>query len=78
MKQLSSRELQVAFLICRGRTYKEIGKMLNLSPKTVENYVENIKNKLGCSFKSDIIDFFEKNKNIDETTIPSNDKTRFN
>lgn len=46
---LSDRELEVFELIGRGKTTRQIAAKLNLSPKTVETYRENIKTKLDLS-----------------------------
>lgn len=45
---LSRRELDVLRLISVGRTNREIGRELFLSPRTVEMYVGNILSKLNC------------------------------
>ena len=44
---LTSRELQVARLIARGRSNKEIAAELVISQRTAEGHVENILTKLG-------------------------------
>ncbi|MBT4879998.1 MAG: helix-turn-helix transcriptional regulator [Alphaproteobacteria bacterium] len=43
---LSPREKQCMDLICEGMTSCEIAKILNLSSRTIESYVSNIKDKL--------------------------------
>lgn len=53
---LSRREKQCANLLIRGKTAKEIAAQLNLSHRTIEFYIENIKNKLHVSTKSELID----------------------
>ena len=45
-RDLSNREMDVLVHLARGRTNSEIGKALNLSEKTVENYVGNILDKM--------------------------------
>lgn len=45
-KRLSSRELQVVFMIVRGLSPKEIAQKLFLSSKTISTYRNNIFNKL--------------------------------
>ena len=45
-RDLSDREMSVLAEVARGRTNAEIGKRLNLSEKTVSNYVSNIREKL--------------------------------
>ena len=57
----SKQEYCCLELLARGRTMKEIGRVLRISPRTVESYVESIKNKIGCNFKSQILDTFYKN-----------------
>ena len=47
IESLSDRELQVFRLLGEGRNNKEIAQQLNLCPKTVETYRDNIKRKLG-------------------------------
>lgn len=59
-RSLSSREFQCLSLLSNGRTMKEIGKHLGLSPRTIESYINSIKNKLGCINKSEVIRIFEK------------------
>ena len=48
-----------------GRTTKEIGKIISLSSRTVESYIENIKLKLGVRNTSIIIDIFLENNLTD-------------
>lgn len=45
--KLTSRESEVATLLARGRTNKEIAEHLTVSPRTVEGHVESILRKLG-------------------------------
>jgi DNA-binding CsgD family transcriptional regulator len=53
---LTKREREVANLILRGMTSKEIGKELGLSPRTIESHVENMKRRLDCPRKSALVD----------------------
>jgi DNA-binding NarL/FixJ family response regulator len=46
---LSDRELEVFRLIGQGHTTRQVAQKLNLSPKTVESYRENIKHKLNLA-----------------------------
>lgn len=46
IESLSDRELEVFEQIGQGETTRKIAEKLNLSPKTVETYRENIKHKL--------------------------------
>lgn len=45
-RELSDRELDVLAEVARGKSNAEIGQKLNLSEKTVRNYVSNILEKL--------------------------------
>lgn len=49
MESLTDRELEVFERIGHGLTTKEIADNLELSPKTIESYRENIKSKLGLN-----------------------------
>lgn len=47
----SPNELQVVNLIRKGKTTKEMARLLNLSPRTVESYRDSIRKKLGLKNK---------------------------
>lgn len=50
----TDREMDTLFYTLTGYTSKESGKMLGLSHRTVESYLDNIKDKLHCNSKSEI------------------------
>ena len=52
--QLSLRQLQCAKLLVQGKTAKEIANQINLSTRTVEHYIHNIKLKLNCRNKTEV------------------------
>ena len=52
---LSEREVAVARLVADGRTHKEIGGQLYVSPKTVEHHVARIRQKLGAATRAELI-----------------------
>lgn len=52
---LSDRELEVARLVLDGRTYREIGAQLYLSPKTVEHHVARVRTKLGAASRAELV-----------------------
>jgi DNA-binding CsgD family transcriptional regulator len=52
---LSEREVEVARLVLAGRTHREIGAQLFLSPKTVEHHVARIRAKLGATNRAEMI-----------------------
>lgn len=55
---LSKLESTIIQHTLKGKTAKEIASVLHLSPRTVENYLAAIKNKVGVSKKSELIEFF--------------------
>lgn len=52
---LSEREAEVARLVSEGRTHKEVGGQLFISPKTVEHHVARIKQKLGATSRAEML-----------------------
>lgn len=54
--KLTSRETECLFLLVSGKSAKEMAKFLEISPRTVEYYIENIKSKLCVSSRSEIIE----------------------
>ena len=53
--QLSAREREVLGLIINGLTNKEIGRALDVSPRTVETHRANLFAKLGAESLADLI-----------------------
>lgn len=53
------KEIDVISALINGKSVKSIAVLLNLSPKTVETHLRNIKQKLNCSSKETVIDFIE-------------------
>jgi|688.fasta_scaffold197151_3 DNA-binding CsgD family transcriptional regulator len=51
----TSREAEVMVHLLQGKTVKSSANILRLSPRTVEFYVKNMKIKLGCRTKSELI-----------------------
>lgn len=58
---LTSRELAILKLFCKGYTYKEIGAKLNISPRTVESHKKNIQTKLSVRSTAEMIEFAYQN-----------------
>jgi DNA-binding NarL/FixJ family response regulator len=52
---LTDREREVLQHVARGYPYREIGEQLHISPKTVENHVRNILDKLHLNRKQELI-----------------------
>lgn len=57
LQQLSSREQEVLALTAEGYSSREIGKMLFISPKTVDTYRSRIMNKLRLDHRSELVRF---------------------
>jgi len=57
---LSNRERQCIILTARGFSSKEIAKILNISFRTVEEYLEHAKNRLKCRNKAHLVSTYIK------------------
>jgi two-component system, NarL family, response regulator DevR len=60
-RELSDRELGVLVEVARGRTNSEIGAVLNLSEKTVRNYVSSVLEKLHLSNRIELATYAVQN-----------------
>jgi DNA-binding NarL/FixJ family response regulator len=52
---LSEREVEVARLVLAGRTHRDIGAQLYISPKTVEHHVARIRTKLRATTRAEFV-----------------------
>jgi len=52
----TKREAECMLWLLRGKTIGGVALVLKLSPRTVEYYIKNMKNKLGCRTKFELID----------------------
>lgn len=52
---LSGREREVAELVLSGLTYKQVGKRLFISAKTVEHHIGRIKQRLGATSREELL-----------------------
>jgi DNA-binding NarL/FixJ family response regulator len=52
---LTEREREVLQHVARGYPYREIGERLHIAPKTVENHVRNILDKLQLSRRQELV-----------------------
>ena len=52
---LTNREALCIEPLLAGCSYKQIAKLLNISPRTVESRLEQLRYKLGCDRKQDLI-----------------------
>lgn len=68
--KLSKRQKQCLLLMVKGKTNTEIANILELQKRTVEHYIEDLKNKLGCTKRGEIIEESIKKGYIN--IVPSN------
>jgi len=57
---LTSREKEIAKLICEGYSYKEIGEELYIAERTVAKHIQNIFEKVSVSSKMELYQKLEK------------------
>lgn len=55
---ISPREHECLSHLLQGKTVKETAQCLGLSPRTVEEYLQRLKQKLGCRYNRDLIKLF--------------------
>ncbi len=59
-KFLSKREAQCLAMLCEGGASKDIALKLGLSLRTVEDYINRIKNKTNCRYKNQMINTYHQ------------------
>jgi non-specific serine/threonine protein kinase len=62
---LSSRELEVTQLVARGLSSPEIGDLLHLSPRTVDNHLARIYAKLGFSSRLQLASWYVRAPSVE-------------
>lgn len=62
----TQREIQCLEYMLLGHSMKSVANLLDLSPRTVENYFSNIKLKTGYTSKSELLSAFSKSKSLRE------------
>lgn len=61
-EQFTRREMEFLNLVCSERTYKEIAGEMNLSPKTIDGYREQLFAKLKAKSRTGVVLYALKNK----------------
>ncbi len=57
---LTQREAECVQLCLMGKSMKQVGVDLDLSPRTIEFYLKNIKEKMGIRKKSELLSVFNE------------------
>jgi putative nucleotidyltransferase with HDIG domain len=65
-RQLSERELQVIRLVAIGRTNREIGDLLGISPRTAQKHVMNVYAKVGLESRAGLALFAMEHSLLDD------------
>ncbi|OJX92423.1 MAG: hypothetical protein BGO90_14615 [Legionella sp. 40-6] len=60
-RELTVRELECLRLYMKGGSAKSIAKVLSLSPRTIEDHLENTKSKFGVNRRSELLELAFKN-----------------
>ncbi len=53
---LTPREKDILFFLCKAKTAKQIALILNISPRTIYSHIEHLKQKLNCHTKGELVD----------------------
>lgn len=56
---VTNREFEFLFWLSNGLTAKEIARQMNISPRTVEDYMRKVKQKTNSYRRSQLISFFK-------------------
>lgn len=62
--KFTHREVDILACLLGRRTAKKIALFLSISPKTVENHIRNIMQKLDCNSRESITDFIESSEEV--------------
>jgi DNA-binding NarL/FixJ family response regulator len=73
-RELSDREVDVLAQVARAKTNAEIGEILNLSEKTVRNYVSTLLEKLALTNRIELATFAVEHHIFDRTARHSKDE----
>lgn len=52
---LTAREAECIYFLMQGNTMKQVARVLNLSHRTVEFYLNNVKDKMGMRKKTEVL-----------------------
>lgn len=60
--KFSKKDIILMSELSKGKTYKEIARIMNVSPRTVEWRIRKITQFTGCRNKVEIANYFHRNK----------------
>jgi DNA-binding CsgD family transcriptional regulator len=60
--KLSKRQIDCITYLLKNKTSREMAELMNISSRTAESYIENIKFKLNCNSKLELIGKLKSNK----------------
>ncbi|MDC4227956.1 MAG: response regulator transcription factor [Candidatus Manganitrophus sp.] len=63
-EQLTVREREILRLLAEGHSAKEVSRLLNIQPKTVDAHRSNLMKKLGLHSRTDLIKYAIRRKII--------------
>lgn len=66
---LAKMEIKTLIQLLNGRHAGEIAELLHIKQTTVESYIVNIKNKLGLSLKSELIQYVTRHRLLQQIII---------
>lgn len=69
---LTLREREIAILLSQGHTSKEIGQRLNISPRTVEVFIDKVRDKTGTRNRIHMVSFLLANDLIPQKPFKRN------
>jgi class 3 adenylate cyclase/DNA-binding CsgD family transcriptional regulator len=72
-EELTAQELRIALLAAEGKTNRQIGATMFLSPKTVEFHLGRAYRKLGISSRAELIRHFATAPSSPELSVAAND-----
>ncbi len=58
LDHLTDREQEIVHWICKGLTFKEVGRQLGVAPSTVSNHLYRIYGKLGVNSRTELAKLF--------------------
>lgn len=61
---LSMRQKECLYYLTKGMPLKQIARILNLSPRTIEHHLESIKTKLGCFTRTQLIERIHESQRL--------------